>query len=139
MTSGYRWGYNEDLVFDSASVIKAPYILSVLEVISKDEQDYLDRLEAQNLEPEMIDTDGDGTPDSIKYEYSDPSYDLSEVVVYDSKTMMQSGSGKIQERRRHRVHIYRFHQIHARIQRQHRVSTAAQPVWLQYEYRSRKG
>ena len=97
LTSGYRWGYNEDLVFDSVSVIKAPYILSVLEVISKDEQDYLDRLEAQNLEPEMIDTDGDGTPDSIKYEYSDPSYDLSEVVVYDSKTMMQSGSGKIQE------------------------------------------
>lgn len=97
LTSGYRWGYNEDLVFDSASVIKAPYILSVLEVISKDEQDYLDRLEAQNLEPEMIDTDGDGTPDSIKYEYSDPSYDLSEVVVYDSATMYQSGSGKIQE------------------------------------------
>lgn len=96
LTSGYCWGYNEDLVFDSASVIKAPYILSVLEVISKDEQNYLDKLEAQSLEPEMIDTDGDGTPDSAKIEYSNPIYNLSDVVVYDSATMYQSGSGVIQ-------------------------------------------
>ncbi|MBQ8510627.1 MAG: serine hydrolase [Clostridia bacterium] len=97
LTTGYSFSYEADKVYNSASVIKAPYVLSMLEVISEDEEKYLASLEAEEKEPEEIDTDGDGTPDTIKIEYSDPAFDLSETVIYDSKKMMKEGSGKIKE------------------------------------------
>lgn len=95
LATGYHFDYNADKAYNSASVVKAPYIMSVLEVISKEEQNYLKALSNGDQLPEQIDTDGDGTPDKIKIEYSDPKYDLSEKVIYDKATMYKSGSGKI--------------------------------------------
>ena len=46
LATGYHFGYNEDEVYNSASVIKAPYICSVLETIAADEKRYLDSLDA---------------------------------------------------------------------------------------------
>ena len=97
LLTGYHFDYNGDKAYGSASVIKAPYILSVLEAVSADEKRYLDELSAEGKTPEMIDTDGDGTPDRVKIEYSDPSYDLYETVIYDKATMYKSGSGSIQK------------------------------------------
>ena len=95
LSTGYHFDYNGDKAYNSASVIKAPYVMSVLEAVSKDEQAYLDDLASRNELPEMIDTDEDGIPDKVKIEYSDPIFDLSEVVVYEKETMYKSGSGKI--------------------------------------------
>ncbi len=95
--TGYHFDYNGDVAYSSASVIKAPYILSVLEAVSADEKRYLDELSSEGKTPEQIDTDGDGTPDRVKIEYSNPAYDLYETVVYDKETMLKSGSGKIQD------------------------------------------
>lgn len=97
LATGYHFGYNDDYTYNSASVIKAPYILSVLEVISADEQAYISKLKAEGKQPELIDANGDGVAETEKFEYSNPIYDLSETVVYDSKTMLKSGSGKIKD------------------------------------------
>lgn len=97
LATGYHYGYNENVPYNSASVIKAPYILSVLRDIAADERAYLDAKEALGEMPEKIDTDDDGILDKTVIEYSDPSYDLSEVVIYDSKTMQKEGSGKIKD------------------------------------------
>lgn len=95
LSTGYHFDYNGDKAYNSASVVKAPYVMSVLEAVAKDEKAYLDGLTQRGELPEMIDTDGDGTPDKVKIEYSNSKYDLSEVVVYDKATMYKSGSGKI--------------------------------------------
>ncbi|MBQ8249403.1 MAG: serine hydrolase [Clostridia bacterium] len=97
LSTGYHFGFAENTAHPTASVIKAPFILSALMKVSADEQAYFDKLEAEGKYPEKIDTDGDGTPDKTVIEYSDPKYDLSEVVVYDSATMFKEGSGKIRE------------------------------------------
>ncbi len=96
LLTGYHFDYNGDKAYSSASVIKAPYILSVLEAVSADEKRYLDELSSEGKYPEQIDTDGDGTPDRVKIEYSNPAYDLYETVIYDKATMFKSGSGSIQ-------------------------------------------
>ncbi|MCI8387989.1 MAG: hypothetical protein HFE63_05930 [Clostridiales bacterium] len=97
LATGYHLGYNDDHIYDAASVIKAPYILSVLEVISADEQKYIADLRTEGKQPELVDTDDDGIPETELIEYSDPKYDLSEVVTYKRATMYKAGSGKIQE------------------------------------------
>lgn len=97
LATGYHFGYNDDYTYNSASVIKAPFILSVLQVISADEQSYIDRLKADGKYPDLIDTDGDGIAETEKIEYSAPIYDLSETVVYNRTTMYKSGSGKIMD------------------------------------------
>ncbi len=97
LTTGYHFEHNENTVYPAASVIKAPFILSALMQVSADEKAYFEKLEAEDKEPEMIDTDEDGTPDKVKIEYSNPIYDLSEIIVLNKATMMESGSGKIRE------------------------------------------
>ncbi len=97
LATGYHFDYEATKTFNAASVIKAPYILSLLKKVSADEKAFYDRIiENDSYVPEMIDTDGDGEPDKIKIEYSDPIYDLTETVIYDKSTMWKSGSGKIQ-------------------------------------------
>lgn len=97
LLTGYHFDYNADYVYNSASVIKAPYVLSVLKAVSADEKTFFETLEAEGKEPEMIDTDEDGVPDKVVITYSDPLLDLSEKVVYDKKTMIKDGSGKIKD------------------------------------------
>lgn len=94
--NGWALGVAPDEVYDAASVIKAPYILSVLETIARDEQKFRDRMKAENKPIEKIDKDGDGVAESDDIKFSDPSYDISEEIVYDKATMYKSGSGKIQ-------------------------------------------
>lgn len=95
LATGYHFDYEADKLYNAASVIKAPYILSVLKVISADEAAFFERLEKEGLVPEKIDTDEDGIPDKTVIEYSDPSYDLTEVVVFDKSTMARPGSGSL--------------------------------------------
>lgn len=95
--TGYSFDYAASLKYDCASVVKAPYILSVLKAVAADEEAYLAALKLEGKQPEMIDTDEDGIPDKTVIEYSDPIYNLSDVVIYDSKTMIKEGSGKIKD------------------------------------------
>ncbi len=97
LATGYHFDYNADLAYNSASVIKAPYIMSVLQAISADENAYLDSLSENNELPEQIDDDGDGVFDRVKIEYTDPTYDLYEKVVYTKEEMFKEGSGKIKD------------------------------------------
>ncbi len=97
LATGYHFDYAATVKYNCASVVKAPYILSVLKAVSADERLYLEKLEAEGKLPEKIDTDEDGIPDQIVYEYSDAIYNLSDIVVYDKKTMNKSGSGKIKD------------------------------------------
>ncbi len=97
LATGYHFDYNADVPYNSASVIKAPYLLSLLKAVSDEEKAYLDALSEKGEVPEMIDDDGDGTPDRAKIEYSDPTLDLYEKVIYTKAEMYQDGSGKIQE------------------------------------------
>ena len=97
LTTGYHFEYDENAAYPAASVIKAPFILSALMQVSADEKAFFERLEAENKEPEMIDTDEDGTPDKVVIEYSDPKYNLYETIALDKATMIESGSGKIRE------------------------------------------
>lgn len=94
--NGWSLGVAPDEVYDAASVIKAPYILSVLETIARDEQKFRDKMKAENKPIEKIDKDGDGVAESDDIKFSDPSYDISEEIVYDKATMYKAGSGKIQ-------------------------------------------
>ena len=96
INNGWSLGVSPDETYDAASVIKAPYILSVLETIARDEQSYRDKMKAENKPIEKIDKDGDGVAESDDIKFSDPSYDISEEIVYDKATMYKSGSGKIQ-------------------------------------------
>ena len=97
LLTGYHFDYEATHKYECASVVKAPYILSILKAVSADEKLYLETLAAEGKSPEKIDTDEDGVPDQIVYEYSDPIYNLSDVVVYDKKTMDKAGSGKIKD------------------------------------------
>ena len=97
LATGYHFGYNEDEVYNSASVIKAPYICSVLQTISADEKRYFDSLDAKGESPERVDNDGDGVAETTVIKYSKDIYDLSQKVVYNKATMFKAGSGKIQE------------------------------------------
>ncbi len=98
LLTGYHFDYDAEKIYDAASVIKAPYILSVLKVISADEKAFFEKIEnIEGFVPEMIDTDEDGIPDKTVIEYSDTNYDLSDVVVYDSESMLKEGSGKIKD------------------------------------------
>ncbi len=96
INNGWSLGVSPDETYDAASVIKAPYILSVLRTIARDEQKFRDRMKAENKQIELIDKDGDGTPESENIIFSDPSYDISEEITYNKETMFKSGSGKIQ-------------------------------------------
>ncbi len=97
LATGYHYGYNENAIYDCASVIKAPYVMSILRAVSADEKAYIDAKAATGEVPERIDTDEDGIPDTTVIEYSDPIYNLYDAVTYERKTMWAEGSGKIKD------------------------------------------
>ncbi len=97
LATGYSYGYEENKVYDSASVIKAPWVLSLLQAVAADEQKFYDGLFLTEELPPKVDTDGDGEPDSFQITYSDPLFDLSEKVIYDKETMYKEGSGDIKD------------------------------------------
>lgn len=103
LTSGYSVTYNENEVLYSASLIKAPYIYSVIREIENFEEhkrNYADDgspLYDENGQPLFtgkhpnLDENGD-----IIYKEGEEKYDLSRTWTYDPDTMKEEGSGKIQ-------------------------------------------
>lgn len=85
--TGYHFEHNADKIYDAASVIKAPYILSVLKVIVADEAAFFEKNGAA----------GEESTNDIIIEYSNPIYNLLDVVAYDSEKMFKPGSGVIKD------------------------------------------
>ncbi len=81
LTTGETIGYNNDVVYYSASLIKAPYIYSVLLEVSEFEKN------AQR--------DEDG---NIIYGKGEEKYNLDEMWTFDPITMMEAGSGELQSK-----------------------------------------
>jgi len=79
LTSGYKIEYNSGRVMFSASLIKAPYIWTLLRRVSNFEQNQL------------------ATSGAISYSESTSLYNLNRMWTYDSATMFRKGSGKIQK------------------------------------------
>ncbi len=79
LTTGEQIGYNADTIYYSASLIKAPYIYSVLREVSDFEK--------------TAARDEDG---NIVYGDGEKKYDLDELWTFDPETMMEEGSGEIQ-------------------------------------------
>lgn len=80
--SGEEIKYNSDEIRYSASLIKAPYIYSVL-------------CEIEEFEKNKKERDEDG---NIIYHDGEEKYDLGEKWVYDSAAMLEEGSGEIMEK-----------------------------------------
>lgn len=79
LTTGETMTYNADTVYYSASLIKAPYIYSVLLEIAEFEK--------------TAERDAEG---NIVYREGEEKYNLDEMWTFDPATMMQAGSGEIQ-------------------------------------------
>ena len=77
--SGFKYAYNGDNIFDSASVMKAPYVTSILEALAKYESG---KLEIDQKDKEKY-TD----------EFLAEIFDLEKTVVLDHETMDEPGSG----------------------------------------------
>lgn len=80
--SGEEIKYNSDEIRYSASLIKAPYIYSVL-------------CEIEEFEKNKNEFDENG---NIIYHDGEEKYDLGEKWVYDSAAMLEEGSGEIMEK-----------------------------------------
>jgi len=81
LTTGETIGYNNNIVYYSASLIKAPYIYSVLLEISEFEK--------------TAERDADG---KIVYREGEEKYNLDEIWTFDPATMMEAGSGELQSK-----------------------------------------
>lgn len=79
LTTGETITYNADTVYYSASLIKAPYIYSVLLEVSEFEK------------TAQCDEEG-----NIIYGEGEEKYNLDEMWTFDPETMMEAGSGEIQ-------------------------------------------
>ena len=79
LTTGKTITYNADTVYYSASLIKAPYIYSVLLEVSEFEK--------------TAERDAEG---NIVYREGEEKYNLDEMWTFDPATMMEEGSGEIQ-------------------------------------------
>ncbi len=82
ITTGYVYEYNAAKVYDCASVIKAPFIYSVLSTIDEEEK----YVEQANAAGEAV--------DPSKTTYLAEKYSLDNIVAYDA-SMYKSGSGVI--------------------------------------------
>lgn len=80
LETGYTFSFNGDLVFDSASVIKAPFALSVFRAAS-DEKEKLAEMEASGEDISEIET----------------VYDFSKKITYTKDKYYMSGTGVIAE------------------------------------------
>lgn len=83
ITTGYKYSYNGDKVFDSASVMKAPYITAVLKAYT----DY---------------KNGDIKPDGKDERYSSEKlaemFDFERVIVLDEENTNVKGSGVLKDK-----------------------------------------
>jgi len=90
ITKGYTYSYNDEEVFYSASCLKAPLALSILEKASE---------EAENIriaeESASLNTDEDGAPETLPAEQYNRVYDFDSVFTYIKEDSYQVGSGKI--------------------------------------------
>ncbi len=106
LTTGEAFGYEADKPRYTASIVKAPYVLSILREVEEFEQkkhDFDDdgaALYDENgkalFEGNHPNFDSDG---NIIYKKGEEKYDLSRKWVYNSKTMYVKGSGKILEQK----------------------------------------
>lgn len=95
LTTGYNIAYNANDLFFSASLIKAPYVYTVLRTISAFEQKKLDFTPpADDPDAKNPNLDDDG---SIIYLEGEEKYDLDRVWTFDKKTMLEDGTGKIKD------------------------------------------
>ncbi|MDD4774256.1 MAG: serine hydrolase [Eubacteriales bacterium] len=84
ITNGYKYAYNADEVLDPASMVKAPFILSLLAEASAEEE----RISEARLAAEA-----NGTLDT----FTEPErvYDMTKKIVYTKEEYYKSGSGEI--------------------------------------------
>jgi beta-lactamase class A len=84
INNGYKYAYNADEVFDPASMIKAPFILSLLEAASEEEA---------KIEEARAAAEEAGTP------FTEPerTFDMTKKVIYTKSEYYQPGSGEIRE------------------------------------------
>lgn len=99
LTTGYKFAYNDNDIFYSASVWKLSYIWSLLKRISA-EEDIAAQRAKEYRENEEAKTTGDTDTQEREwpeYIFTDTKYDLSEKMVYNKDKMMQEGSGVIKD------------------------------------------
>lgn len=108
ISTGYQLAYHEEETFFSASLIKAPYVLWLLEMVSREEDAARARAEALYAD----ETDGSGSsgeeekaerPEMV---FADERYDLSRTFVY-TKDKYREGSGIIQTAEEGTEYTYR--------------------------------
>ncbi|MBE6606459.1 MAG: hypothetical protein E7635_05440 [Ruminococcaceae bacterium] len=78
LTTGYKYSYNGDKIFDSASVMKAPYITSILKAASE--------FENGELEASLSD-------EKYSVEALEEMFVLDDKIVLDLESMSVDGSG----------------------------------------------
>ena len=104
LATGYTLSYNSDEVMYSASLIKAPYILSMLEAVAAfedrklrfyaDGQPLYDEEGLPLFEGAHPNLDENG---KIVYLPGEEKYDLSRIWTFDKDTMTVDGSGKLRD------------------------------------------
>lgn len=106
LETGFSFGFNDEKLTYTASVIKAPYMYAVFKEIEEFEFNKLNY--SADGEP-LYDENGNALFDGqhpnldsdgkIIYLEDEEKYDLSRKWVYDSKTMFVEGSGEIQKKK----------------------------------------
>ena len=106
LETGFTFGFNDDTVMYTASIIKAPFMYSVFKEIEEFEYNKLNfTTDGEALyddegnplfEGQHPNLDSEG---NIIYLKGEEKYDLSREWVYDSKTMYVEGSGEIQKKK----------------------------------------
>jgi len=106
INNGYTYAYNADEVFDPASMVKAPYILSLLQAASDEEAQIA---EARRLFEEEQAFLAENSPQYDEYgniipgtefvpsEFVEPErvFDMTKTIIYTREEYFQEGSGEI--------------------------------------------
>lgn len=92
LVNGYTYSYNADAVMDPASMIKAPYILSLLMAASEEEEKIAAGKAAYDEKAAKTLAAG-GVPEA----YVEPErvFDMEKKIIYTDAEYYQSGSGEI--------------------------------------------
>ena len=86
ITNGYKYAYNADEVLDPASMVKAPFIMSLLAEASAEEE---------KIREARMAAEANGTIDT----FTEPErvFDMTKKIVYTKDEYYQSGSGEISD------------------------------------------
>ncbi len=98
ITSGNRYAYHADERFDSASCVKAPYILALLELASQEDAELAAKKEAALAADPTL---AEGWEDGPR------TYDFSQTIVYTAEQYPATGSGEIAQSGEGKVYSYR--------------------------------